>query len=516
MNIDFKQEVNKFRENFFNSKKIILIYLIFILIVTLTMFQVENYLSPFKEVMAIGIVAIFGIFSIVFYSYHNEDNELYKTAFVIIFLLGLLCCFLNPICNVSDEVEHLARADLTSEGILFPQYVNNTFYVSSDISNFFEVSKAKTVFEVEGDTNKINDSLAPYGAVFQQNPFYAYIPQAIGVFLAKILDLNVIWMLWLARIFNLLCYAIIISFAIKKSPILKIPILVMACIPVAIQQAGSVSLDAMLTGGGILIMSYFFYFIKSKDYSISNKQIIIFSIFCLLVGLCRLPYLALIMLLFFVPSNKFESDKSKYIIVVSFIVVGVCGILWTKYALTSYTHSWRSQYYADNNVNSYGQLMYMIDHPLEALVAIFNIPNAFYYSEVLNGFSVLYSNTVGVTSKYRNGFINGLIPLFIGAIWLLYPNPDKFGLREKIGSLFVLIVTYFGICLTQIISWSSVGDLTHIVVHTRYFIPLYVLVPFIFGINNVEERDYKIDSYIITLTISFISAFLIHIIQIFY
>ena len=60
--------------------------------------------------------------------------------------------------------------------------------------------------------------------------------------------MNVIWMLWLGRIFNLILYAGLISLAIKKTPVLKMPMLAVACIPISIYQAASLSIDSIIIG----------------------------------------------------------------------------------------------------------------------------------------------------------------------------------------------------------------------------------------------------------------------------
>lgn len=514
--INFNEKIFEFKENLIKSRKYWIIYLVFILVVSLTMFELKNYASPFNELIGILLVAIFGIFSITFYSYHNDDNNIYKTAFVIILLFGLLCCFLNPICNVSDEVEHLARADVTSQGVLFPEYVNNSFRVSGDIPSFFEINRASTVYDVGGDTDVINSTLAPYPSAFQQNPFYGYIPQAIGLAIAKLLSLSVMWYLWLGRIFNLICYAGIISYAVKKSPILKVPIIAMACIPVAIQQASSVSIDALFISLGILAFCYFFYMIRVSDGTLENKEIIIFSVICLLLGLTKLPFLSVILLLFFIPRSKFKENYAFKLVLISFLIVAIVGLLWSEYAMPNYVHSWRSVYYAQHHINSSQQLSYMISHSAETLVTIFHIPNSLSDNPVLTALANLYSAVPGASTMYKSGFISAIIPMFVGAIWFLYPNPDKPNLKEKIGPLFVLIVAYVGVALSQIISWGTVGNLNDLVIHTRYFIPLFVLVPFIFGFNHVEKRKIEVDSYIICLTVGFIAAFLIQIITFYY
>ena len=279
---DLKTIFKSYWDMLFQSKKYLLIYLVLIIVLGLSTLYGKIIVTPKFLILTFIVVALLGIFCILFYFLHNSDEELYKVAFVVILSFGLVCSLIVPICDVSDESEHLTRAEITSRGILIPHWTgeelgveglfNHTegqvyssvrndgagFYTIESIK-FFQKHLGETVFETSHDTDKINN--APYLAesAFEQNPFFGYLPQAIGVFLAKILDLNVIWMLWLPRIFNLVFYAGVISLAIKKTPVLKMPLLAVACIPISIYQAASVSIDCMIIALGIYSIAYFIY-----------------------------------------------------------------------------------------------------------------------------------------------------------------------------------------------------------------------------------------------------------------
>ena len=163
-------------------------------------------------------------------------------------IFGITTALILPICDVSDEIEHLARAEITSQGVIIPHWTGDDMgveglynhtegerisseknvgagYNSIRAYNFFSGSLGKTVFQTSYDTAKIDTTPFIIDSAFEQNPFFGYLPQAIGIFLAKLLDLNVIWLLWLARICNLVFYAGVVSLAIKKAPVLKLPLL---------------------------------------------------------------------------------------------------------------------------------------------------------------------------------------------------------------------------------------------------------------------------------------------------
>ena len=47
----------------------------------------------------------------------SRGNELFR--FIV---TGIVCALIVPICDVSDEIEHLARAEITSQGVIIPHW----------------------------------------------------------------------------------------------------------------------------------------------------------------------------------------------------------------------------------------------------------------------------------------------------------------------------------------------------------------------------------------------------------
>lgn len=309
-NFDFKDTLTGYKDVFLSSKKYWIIYLIFITTAFLTTLTEKNIAHPKIALIAFALIAVLGVFCILFYFLHNSDEELYKVAFVSILIFGIICAFAVPILFHSDEMEHFTRSEITSQGVVVPDWIgdekgidrlyNHTSGEKSNAYNkgvgfntigswkFFEKNRGKTVIAATGDTDKINYSSYIRGSAFEQNPFYGYLPQAIGIAIAKLLDLNVIWLLWLGRIVNLIFYACIIALAVRIIPTLKMPLIAISCIPVSIYHASSVSIDSMFIAFGILLVAYFLYLHQSGEKSIENKHLVIFSVLCLLFGLCKL------------------------------------------------------------------------------------------------------------------------------------------------------------------------------------------------------------------------------------
>ena len=91
------------------SKKYWLAYLVLIVILGLSTVTYKNIKDPAFELAMLLIVAVLGILCITYYFMHDSKDELYKVAFVAILCFGIITSFIVPICDVSDETEHLAR-----------------------------------------------------------------------------------------------------------------------------------------------------------------------------------------------------------------------------------------------------------------------------------------------------------------------------------------------------------------------------------------------------------------------
>ena len=528
-NFEIKSVFNDYKDMLFKSKKYWLIYLVLILILGISTMNNKNILNQHFVMLTFAVVAVLGIFSIVFYMLHDSDEEFYKVAFIIILIFGITTALILPICDVSDEIEHLARAEITSQGVIIPHWTGEDMgveglynhtegerissekntgagYNSIRAYNFFSGSLGKTVFQTSHDADKIDTTHFIIDSAFEQNPFFGYLPQAIGVFLAKLLDLNVIWILWLARICNLIFYAGVVSLAIKKTPALKLPLLAVACIPISMYQASSVSIDCMIIGLSILSISYFIYMCRAPDRSLTIKNIAVFSVICLMLGLCKLPYLAFVILLIFIPSKKFEKDKKHNlpILLISIAAVAVIGILWSRYSAPTLLHSWRSSH---NLINSTLQMNYVMHHPSSISKFIYNI----IFLEIPNMLTGVFSffgahQFHHYTDRYH--FVTAALLIYLAFVLLAYPRNVKFELKTKLGSIFTIIMIYVGICFIQLLTWASVGYY-NLGISTRYFIPLFCLFPIAIWIKQIQLDKDKFDKYAMVFMIAFMATLII-------
>ena len=514
---------------FIKSKRYWIIYLIFIAVTCMSTLSAKNFVKPQFIIATFAIVAVMGIVCIIYYFMHDSENELYKVAFVIILVFGMMSALIVPIVDVSDELEHLTRAEITSQGVIFPHWesgpnnlsrlYNHTSegqystqlnkdvgFWTSESHMFFINNREHTVFDTPGDTDKISKTQILDGSAFEQNPFYGYLPQALGVFLAKLFDMNVIWMLWLGRIFNLISYAFIISFAIKKTPVLKIPLLAVACIPLSIYQAASISIDSMIIGLGILTIAYFLYMYKAEERSLDTKHVALFCGLSLLLGLCKLPYLAFTFLILLVPRSNFKDENILRYMLLGILIVSIAGVLWSSYSEPSLMHSWRSKL---NYMNPALQVEYLLNHPF-AILNFLRMIFTFTLGITLNGLFNFFSAGSAYHYSDHYTFITILLWIFLAATLLFYPNKVKFNSKARWGSLIILLMIYVGTCFIQLLTWADVGK-TNIGVSARYFLPLFALLPIIvpFRIGKLDKFKGSYDKYAMIFIIGFMATLIL-------
>lgn len=479
-----------------------LVYLLIILLFSAYLF----FINPSVDVnFALTIWLLLGVSGgiIIYFSDKFGNDNIYKLVFIIILCFGLFNTFLTPIVDVCDESEHFWRSEITSQGVLVPDYVsipgsNQSGYKTIGSLKDLYPNTGLTVFETDWDDNPINYSTCYSSSAFSHNPFYGYLAQAVGIAIAKSLDLNNIWMLWLGRICNLLLYAAVCSFAVKKAPTLKMPLLLVVCLPLSVYQAASLSIDSFVNLSSILTIVYFLWMYDSSEGSLTYKNVIIFFGLAILGGLTKVTYLALAFLIFLVPKINFKDKKDYLFSRLGIILVIIITLLWTVgYATPLLKNSWRGQYFIDEHVNAKEQINFLISHPKHTVRLISQLP--YTVIKIIEGF-FSFANL----PPYNSRILAWAYAVFFTVVSLIYPVKKNFDKKTKWGVLAVILIIYLGIIGIQYLTWCSVGDPNLVGFFGRYFIPLLALVPLCLA-SNLEINYEHLDILTIAIALSFLA-----------
>ena len=80
---------------------------------------------------------------------------------------------------------------------------------------------------------------------------------------------------------------------------------------------------------------------------------------------------------------------------------------------------------------------------------------------------------------------------------MFYPIGEKFSFEFSFKLGLIPLLIFYATHIIQLLCWTSVGKLSYILgVQTRYFIPLFALLPLIFSFNKDVRNKDKIDGLI--------------------
>lgn len=427
-------------------------------------------------------VLIFGISIGLILFTQMKDIPLHVFAFVAILLLGLLSIFIQPICNIPDENTHLARAEYLSEGHFFVEKEAQEF--DSILSIHELINNVGVTFPSTDFTDKNIDYTADkFWHIAASNISLLYIPQAIGVSLAKILHLKVIWLLWLGRFFNLLAYTCLISIGIKIAPNLKNMLLFVALLPMSIQQAASLSPDALINGVAIFTVGVFIWL--SKKSCITWLQFVIFWGLCVLITVSKLNNICFGGLILLLPEVKGET-KSKFLLLrfLSILLIGLVGCFYYYCTLQIAPGLYNQEYLIQNNVSSSEQIRfifsnfgYWIKSYLYSLIK--QLPE---HIELLNNFGWFEISCPVIT----------IVMIFLFAK-LCYSQKSEVPFWKRWYIILLVMGIYFITSFALYLGWTFVGATRTVGVQGRYFIPAITLMVLLFDSEcKSDSGDEKI------------------------
>jgi uncharacterized membrane protein len=408
-----------------------------------------------------------------------------KIFLVTALFFGLAFIIATPAFQTADEPAHFFRAFQLSDfsfigkkdknisgGNIPKQLVNMT----NDLTNRKTFSALKAIYPIKIGAGKVKQYLLHrsdnkvYTFVDFRNtviyPPVVYLPQAMGIGVARILNLPPLWMVYLGRLFNLLMYITIVFYAIKICPVYKYGFLLFALMPMTMAQVSSLSADACTFSFSFLLIAYILNLALDLKSPIHRKHILYITLISLFLSLSKYAYILLPALFFIIPGEKFNStaQRIRYFLIIFLVAVGG-SVLWFAAIKNIYI-----PFIAI--ANPVKQLHFIAFHPL------------------------LYLKTIASTFDLKNfhsfigtlGWLNNPLPIWICICYLviiivnaLFEDDKKyFSGYQVLFTILLVIFSYCFLCSIIYLSTSKVGDTYIWGVQGRYFIPFapVLLLPF--------------------------------------
>lgn len=406
-------------------------------------------------------------------------------------IVGLILLFLVPPMQVPDEDTHFFQSYAISNLDFIPEKFEEggKIHYGSELPVSVYDSAYKFKQNVAGnasvkfDTSLFNqymgEKLEPNKTKHVNGTVYSpfvYIPQAVGISIAKLFDTSPLVMVWIGRAANLLVWILIIYLSIKIIPFGKWILVVLALNPMAVFLSASFSADVITIALAFLLFSLVFSTLI-KNYKITKLKIAtIIGVVSLLV--LTKPTTAVLLLLIFIIPIKVFTRKWKYLLFClgTITVAASVYLLWNLLS-TDAANAISQLQRPGSGVNSGLQLSYVLSEPfnyIKTLVLnyLFVLPN--YYGD-----AVLRS-AIGVF-----GWLDTYIPLWVIVTYLLtllfvilYESGRGIELTVYQKTLLGIIAVLYciGTVTALYLFYTPVSQTIIDGVQGRYFIPISILL----------------------------------------
>ena len=452
---------SKIQEVFSDFLKNLRKHWIQVILVWLTIGVIYIYLGGSLVNLPKSLLLVTGIFfSIIILL----PGKFYNKIAIAIVLSGSLFVVSSPNLDIPDENAHFARALYVADFHAYLPKKDKDLKVSDDVSKVtkeFKVPLKQTGLDkIKVSFKKVHSSLF---IVTNASSFIPYIPQVIGIWIARILGLSLLWLVILGRFCNLVCYALITRLAIKKAKGFEILFGTIALLPMCVYLAASFSTDGMVNAVTFYLIAQFCYLInreaKSKfkrydhfcstELSFSNDEITICSFSGLIIVYTE---------------GKDGPVKKNYLYAALLIfVTAILSFLWLKQSsdinASKVTHG----------ANPVDKIKFTIAHA-----------NVF-FKTFLREWIDLIPNKMGSLFTfgwltYGLGNISWYYLIFVSSILLMIPQSLPLPKISKVGTALVATGVSFGILMTSYLMWGQTADISFAGVQGRYFTGVLLLL----------------------------------------
>lgn len=430
----------------------------------------------------------------------------HKIFIYLSIIFGMILVFLVPPFQSPDEDSHFKKAYVMSKGQIFSTVEDNVngFDLPTNMLitinqynemmgnrdtkvNYSDIVVSDRLGDDFGTTEHVNFSTV------DTSPF-AHLIQAIGIIIGKIFwnlfrdgNGSTVYLLYFARLANLIFYITVVAYAIKIAPVLKKTMCALTLMPMSLALAASCSYDAILISFTCLSFSYIMNIILKENEWELNKKNMLIMIFLAFVMFAIKPYCALIyVMLFFTPKQKFKDSKDyiKKIAIFAFSIIG----LYIVFRIPGIINASKLA----TNTSSANSLSPLSD-PIAFIKLVF--ANIFYQKDYYLATTV---GVLGLIDTYIPSAITFLYTVFIVVMAIVEMSCSEYKINWmiKVSVILIALISLIGISYVMV-GWSVNIDSNYTFesnmisgIQGRYFIPLLIPIGLIF--NNMRLKKYQI------------------------
>ena len=294
----------------------------------------------------------------------------------------------------------------------------------------------------------------------------AYLPLAAGLFIGRAAGLSFTATFTLARLLNLLFYAVICYFAIKKLKSGKLLLTAIALLTTCVFLATQYSYDSWLTALLMYGFACFFSALQQPEKKLRPLDCVLMTGAFFLAVLPKEVYAVLFLILLFMPDSRFKSKSDAWIYRICVCLVALLLFLIT--ALPMLTGGLPGDVRGGSEVNSGAQLGYILSQPVSyAKTLIIFLADYLFVSGPRN-----YTSLLAYFGQAHVAVSSLLLIFFSAALDRKSCDRDLCRFTSKLVFFPVLFATVCVVATSLYIAFTPVGLAAINGCQPRYLLPL--------------------------------------------
>lgn len=426
-------------------------------------------------------------------------------VFIILFMfLATISAVFLPVGVGADEPSHIARVEQIGNGELVSHQVDRKnvdwdysdnnhgtdqlwggesdyALVSVTVNNMRDYQLGKDTYTFPTWNTERIKTETRYGEkkvvfVFSNsavNSPIAYIPQVIGYKLSSMITDNVWIIIIVMRLSGVIALGVGIFFCIRYIPIGKWSVAAIGLLPVVILADSMVTADSMTLLCCVVFITSVICAMCAKDGNVSRANNIILSCSGCLLGLVKLVYFPLIILMWLIPlwNNKVRNTKV-YMFMWGIFVTGLIVLLIWYHNISSINTGAMFSALISPSL----QKQFILEHPLLYMKKLFIS---------LIGQNILQVGDYGPLTAHGSAYGGGWINVLLLMISLIASDRREVNFNKRssnyifaflVSNIIIFMIVFTLVATALYLQFSGVGDDEISGIQSRYFIPIMVLL----------------------------------------
>ncbi len=454
-----------------------------------------NYFSIYRFVFITSVV-----FSVpyIILCMKSSDKKIENVFLGICLILGITMIIVTPFGHNSwDTDSHYKWA-------LRASFLNGDAVITKAESAILAGSDNAAIKNNANEITQVicnlNDQYSVFSGREQGSATIAHYPSGFFIALARMFGGSFYEIFTFGKLANLIIYAFLCYFAIKKLKSGKMILIVIALFPTNLVLATSYSYDYWVTAFGFLGMAYFVGELQTPEKPMSIIDTIVMCVAFSLMALPKLVYAVFLVVPFLMKREKLTKPKLYYTICTLTIVSMLLLLAIRSFSVTSSGGDIRG----GTDVSAVGQISFIISQPV-------------HYAKILLNFLRVYLS-IGSTREYIVHYAYcgiGVGSTVFVILMILTTLTDKnnhdidaYNWWTRIAVCVLFLGTAAAIATALYIAFTPVGYETINGCQPRYIIPLlYPLLSVLCGRGIRIKMNQKIYNYACLVPCFFVNVF---------